>query len=49
MLLRDDEGRIATGYTGSAYRIKAQRTKDFLVTRHSAPDHAKVEVYAQPA
>ena len=49
VLLRDDEGRIAAGYIGSAYRIKAQRTKDFLVTLHSAPDHAKVEVYAQPA
>lgn len=49
VLLRDDEGRIVAGYTGSAYRIKAQRTKDFLVTLHSAPDHAKVEVYAQPA
>lgn len=49
VLLRDDEDNIVAGYTGSAYRIKAQRTKDFLVTLHSAPDHAKVEVFAQPA
>ena len=49
VLLRDQNGRIAAGYTGSAYRIKAQRTKDFLVTLHSAPDHATTEVYAQPA
>lgn len=49
VLLRDDAGSIVAGYTGSAYRIKAQRTKDFLITLHSAPDHASTEVYAQPA
>lgn len=48
VLLRDGSGAIVAGYTGSAYRIKAQRTKDFLVTLHSAPDHATAEVYAQP-
>lgn len=48
ILLRDDAGSIVAGYTGAAYRIKAGRTKDFLVTMHSAPDHAATEVYAQP-
>ena len=48
VLLRDEAGSIVAGYTGSAYRIKAQRTKDFLITLHSAPDHASTEVYAQP-
>ena len=49
VLLRDDAGNIVAGYTGSAYRIKAQRAKSFLVTLHSAPEHATTEVYAQPA
>lgn len=48
IILRDDAGSIIAGYTGSAYRIKAQRTKDFLVTLQSAPPHARAEVYAQP-
>ncbi len=48
LILRDESGSIVAGYTGSAYRIKADRVKDFLVTMHSAPEHALVEVYAQP-
>lgn len=48
VLLRGDAGEILAGYTGAAYRIKAQRTKDFLITLHSAPDHASTEVYVQP-
>lgn len=48
IILRDDAGAIIAGYTGSAYRMKADRTKDFLVTLQSAPAHASCAVYAQP-
>lgn len=48
ILLRDESGAIIAGYTGEAYRLKENRTKDFLVTMHSAPEHATTEVYAQP-
>lgn len=48
VLLLGEDGEIVAGYTGSAYRIKAGQTKNFLVTLHSAPDHASTEVYAQP-
>lgn len=48
VLLFDETGNIVAGYTGSAYRIKASQTKSFLVTLHSAPDHASTEVCTQP-
>lgn len=48
IILRNDDGKIIAGYHGAAYRIKPDRTKDFLVTLHSAPSHASLEVYAQP-
>lgn len=48
ILLRGDDGTIVAGYTGAAYRVKIDRTKDFLVTMHSAPEHASAEVYTQP-
>lgn len=48
VLLFDEAGDIVAGYTGSAYRIEAGQTKSFLITLHSAPDHASTEVFAQP-
>ena len=48
MLLFDEAGDIVAGYTGSAYRIKAGQTKNFLITLHSAPDHASTKVFMQP-
>lgn len=48
VLLFDEAGDIVAGYTGSAYRIKAGQTKNFLITLHSAPDHASTQVFAQP-
>lgn len=47
-ILRDNEGKIIAGFTGSAYRIKDAQTKSFLLTMHAAPDHASAEVYVQP-
>lgn len=48
ILMRDETGAIVAGYTGEAYRIKSGQTKDFLLTMNTAPDHASVEVWAQP-
>lgn len=48
VILRDENGSIVAGYPGEAYHIKAGQTKSFMVTLHTAPDHASVEVYAQP-
>lgn len=47
VLLEDDQGNIVAGYAGSTKRIKAGRTKDYQITINTAPDHAKVEVFAQ--
>jgi hypothetical protein len=47
ILLEDENGNIVAGYTGSTKRIKAGRTHDYQVTINTAPDHAKVEVFAQ--
>ena len=46
ILLEDEDGNILAGYTGSTKRIKAGRTKDYQITINTAPDHAKVEVFA---
>ena len=44
----DSYGSGANLHTGSAYRIKAGQTKNFLITLHSAPDHASTKVFMQP-
>ena len=46
ILLEDEDGNILAGYAGSTKRIKSDRTKDYQITINTAPDHAKVEVFA---
>lgn len=46
ILLEDEDGNIVAGYAGSTKRIKTDRTKDYQITINTAPDHAKVEVFA---
>lgn len=48
VLMLDEEGAIVAGYSGEAYKIKSGQVKDFLLTMNTAPDHASVEVWAQP-
>lgn len=48
VIMRDESGTIVAGYPGEAYRIKSGQTKDFLLTMNTCPDHASVEVWAQP-
>ena len=47
-LLIDESGQIVAGYPSEAYKIKAGKTKSYMQTISSAPDHASVEIYAQP-
>jgi|GEM_PF-7119012 len=47
-ILFDDQGNIVAGYSGEAYKIKGGQTKSYLLTLHSAPDHASVQLFAQP-
>ena len=47
-LLIDEQGEIVAGYPAEAYKIKSGQTKSFLQTINSAPEHASVELYAQP-
>ena len=47
ILLEDEDGNILAGYSGSTKRIKEGRTKDYQITINTAPDHAKVEAFAQ--
>ncbi|MDE8701731.1 FxLYD domain-containing protein [Adlercreutzia equolifaciens] len=47
ILLEDEDGSILAGYAGSTKRIKEGRTHDYQITINTAPDHAKVEVFAQ--
>ncbi len=49
VLLLDQNQNIVAGYTGQAYKIKPGQNKSFLITLHSAPDHASVQVYPQYA
>lgn len=46
-LLYDENGAIVAGYPARAYKIKAGQTKSYLQTIDSAPDHVRVELYAQ--
>lgn len=48
VIMRNEAGAIVSGCTGAAYRVKAGRTRSFLITMNTAPDHARVEVYPHP-
>ena len=47
-LLIGEDGKIMAGYAAESYKLKPGQTKNFTHTINSAPDHASVEVYAQP-
>lgn len=49
VLMCDEDGAIVSGYAGNAYRVKSGQSKSYLLTMNAAPEHARVEVYAQPS